>query len=85
MYDIEKEGLGHSELGEPMHPRVITKAMPTLTNRDGSELSRVVLLDAVKPPRSPAGEPVRDRAVVEPAGAWMVLGQFPHTPARAGV
>jgi hypothetical protein len=39
--------VGVAVLGEPMHPRVITKAMPTLTNRDGAELSRVVLLDEV--------------------------------------
>ncbi|MCM4082207.1 Mom family adenine methylcarbamoylation protein [Paractinoplanes hotanensis] len=45
---FEKHHLvGVAVLGEPMHPRVITKPLPTLTNRTGAELSRVVLLNEV--------------------------------------
>ncbi|BCY11004.1 hypothetical protein [Actinoplanes sp. L3-i22] len=39
--------VGVAVLGEPMHPRVITKPLPTLDNRTAAELSRVVLLDEV--------------------------------------
>lgn len=39
--------VGVAVLGEPMHPRVITLPLPTLTNRTAAELSRLVLLDEV--------------------------------------
>lgn len=39
--------VGVAVLGEPMHPKVITKALPTLDNRNAAELSRLVLIDEV--------------------------------------
>ncbi len=39
--------VGVAVLGEPMHPKVLTNPLPTCTNRDSAELSRLVLLDEV--------------------------------------
>ncbi|WP_430786965.1 hypothetical protein [Actinoplanes sp. G11-F43] len=39
--------VGVAVLGEPMHPKVITNPFPTLDNRTGAELSRLVLIDEV--------------------------------------
>ena len=39
--------VGVAVLGEPMHPRVIIKPLPTLDSSNAAELSRLVLLDEV--------------------------------------
>lgn len=39
--------VGAAVLGEPMHPKVITKALPRLDSSTAAELSRLVLIDEV--------------------------------------
>lgn len=41
------ELVGVAILGEPMHPKVLTKPFPTLDKGEAAELSRLVLLDTV--------------------------------------